>query len=365
LKRVLADKYKAYFISDVRNAVDIPPDAQFLILDEIDNRNKPTIATLKALTSGTAELGSINRKSYGASYRPRYDAQFILVSNHSIYEVYAVWDYEKKLRRCRGEHVGPLEARFHIIRLDGDDLEEKVKWYDPQHLSQVDYRTHIRNVFYGELRLSNYTGNCSTALVKKVLVQLFQIHSMRIPGTPTYLTLANDLQDALHVDDYITVLDIFERFGTVNGFPYTDSCLEYNVHFRHDPHADAYAELLANMRHEQALMPRFNRRDELTASGPIDNPGRRRALDRAAEELRTRRPLRVDPRNLHHGAMPAGTNPAHVHPPTPAPVMIQPDGGAPGELHDDGAPDPFHEAGEPDWSQDPDYDEWEVAFENE
>jgi hypothetical protein len=56
-KLALADRYKAHFISDVRNAVDIPPDAQFLILDEVDFRNKPTIATLKALTSGTANLG--------------------------------------------------------------------------------------------------------------------------------------------------------------------------------------------------------------------------------------------------------------------------------------------------------------------
>jgi hypothetical protein len=208
LKLALADRYKAHFIADVRNAVEIPPDAQFLILDEVDPRNKPSIATLKALTCGSASLGSINRKSYGASYRPREDAQFIVLSNHSPYEVYAVWDYERKLRRCRGDHLGPLEARFHIIRLDGDDLEEKVKWYDPQHLSQDDYRRHIRDFFYAELRLSNYTGSCSTSLVKKVLLKLFQIHSMRTHGTPTFTTLANNLQDALHVDDYLTVLDV-------------------------------------------------------------------------------------------------------------------------------------------------------------
>jgi hypothetical protein len=269
--------------------------------------------------------------------------------------VYAVWDKDRRLRRCRWDRVGPWELRFHIIRLDGDDLEEKIKWYDPQHLTQDDYRRHIKDVFYGELRLSNYTGNCSTALVKKVILHIFQIHSMRTPGTPTFITLANDLQDALPVDDYLTVLHIFERFGTVNGFPQVESCLEYNVHFRHDPHADAYAELLAHMRHNAVLAPRFERRNELTASGPMDNPARRRAMDRAAEELRARRPqeqeqqpqveeeepqqqveeqepqpqveeqepqpqpqpqqsvrqspaARVDPANHHHLAMPHGSN---------------------------------------------------------
>ena len=352
-KLALADRYKAHFISDVRNAVEIPPDAHFLILDEVDPRNKPTIATLKALTSGTASLGSINRKSYGASYRPRDDAQFIVLSNHSPYEVYAVWDKEKRLRRCRGDHMGPLELRFHIIRLDGDDLEEKVKWYDPQHLSQEDYRRHIRDVFYSELRLSNYTGNCSTALVKKVLVQLFQIHSMRTPGTPTYLTLANDLQDALPMDDYLTVLDIFERFGTVNGFPQAESCLEYNVHFRHDPHADAYAEMLAHMRHDPVLAPRFDRRAELTASGPVGNPGRRRAMDRAAEVLKNQPRPRVDPRNQHHLAMPHGGNPNRDRVPTPPPPTMM-------------EPEPHYceeEACYDEWE--PSEDQWEVAWKHE
>jgi hypothetical protein len=103
-----------------------------------------------------------------------------------------------------------------------------------------------------------------------------------------------------------------------------ESCLEYNVHFLHDPHADAYAEMLANMRHHQALVPRYNRRNELTATGPVETQGRRRALDRAAEDMRTRRPAqRVDPRNMHHLAMPHGDNTSRDRAPTPPPEMIE------------------------------------------
>jgi hypothetical protein len=369
--RLALEPFKAHFVPDSRNAVDVPPDVQLIVLDEVSPTNRPNIATLKALTSGSANIGSLNRKSYGHSYVPREDAQIVIISNHSPWEVYATWDANKKVKRAKSDTVGPFELWFTIYRLDGENLDEKVQWFDPEHLTPDEYRQHLRDSFYNHVRAANSTGNCSTALVKKVLVILFQIHSARTQWSSTYVNLANDLQDAIHVDDYLILLDIFDRFGTPMGFPYCAAHLEYNVHFRHDPRPDLYAELLANMRHHPALTPRWNRGDELSPAGPVVlHPGRERATRAAATAMRNRGrpqeaaapvpvfieqpqedepdpaaanpegeqqqqqqqrlrpakpPQRTDPSNDHHRALPHGTNASYVAPPTPPQPMVDAD----------------------------------------
>jgi hypothetical protein len=362
--RLALEPYKAHFVSDCRNAMDVPPDVQLIILDEVSPTNKPNIATLKALTSGSANIGSLNRKSYGHSFVPREDAQFVVLSNHSPWEVFATYDAQKKVKRAKSDTVGPLELRFNIYRLDGENLDEKVQWYDPEHLTPEEYRQHLRDSFYAQLRAANSTGNCSTALVKKVLANVFRIHNARTQGSSTYVNLANDLQDALQVDDYLIVLDIFDRFGSPMGFPYCAAHLEYNVHFRHDPRPDLYAEMLVNMRHHPSLMPRWDRADELSPAGPVVlHPGRERATRAAADVMRNRRrpqqqepplvmlvdepnierhhsppppqieeavpierhhsppPPQIDSTNNHHRATPHGSNPSFRAPPTPPQPM--------------------------------------------
>jgi hypothetical protein len=311
--------YKAIFIADIRNAMSLPTDAQFIVIDEVASSNKPSIAQLKALTSGSADIGSINRKSYGQSYIPRRDAQFIILSNQSPYDVYAVTDPRTKLRRCRDHDMGPLECRFHIIRLDGDDAEEKALWYHPKSLSFDDYMWHLRYAFYEEVRLANSSGNCSTALVKRAMTKIYKIHMMRHEGTGvTFKTMAKELQHALHPDDYRVLLDVFNRFMTEQNIPPCPESLEYVVHFAHDPQADHYGELLTAMKYHPALEPTFDCRNELTDSGPVvSNARRKRVADQAAEELKTMKRSRagtVAPGNQHHGARPLGTNAINYHP---------------------------------------------------
>jgi hypothetical protein len=386
--RLALEPYKAHFVSDCRNAMDVPPDVQLIILDEVSPSNKPNIATLKALTSGSANIGSLNRKSYGLSFVPREDAQIIILSNHSPWEVFATYDTQKKVKRARSDTVGPLELRFNIYRLDGENLDEKVQWYDPEHLTVNEYRQHLRDSFYAQLRAANSTGNCSTALVKKVLASVFRIHNARTQGSSTYVNLANDLQDALHVDDYLIVLDIFDRFGSPMGFPWCSSHLEYNVHFQHDPRPDLYAEMLANMRHHPTLTPRWNRADELTPAGPVVlHPGRERATRAAADIMRHRRrpqeeppvesqepvppqsppppqhvpqnlerhsppPQHIDNSNQHHRAAPHGNNPSYRAPPTPPQAMDQ--------------FDPYEDShGQFAWGADPEEEEAAVALWND
>ena len=313
--RMALEPYKAVFISDPSNAVDVPWDAHIIVLDEVSPQKKPCETTLKAMTSGWASSGALNRKSYGASYVPRDDAQIIILSNHSPYEVYATWDPKSKIRRAKADVIGPLELRFNITRLDGDDFEEKVKWYDPANLTQEEYNRHVRDTFYDNLRPANSTGNCSTLLVKKVLTKLFGIHTARMNGQCiTYVHVCQALFLAIPFEDYITVLNIVNEFAQPLYFPPKPATEEYNVHFRHDPRPNLYQELVDNMRFPQEVLPDFERRTERDYNGVLvrDAVYERRVRLAAetwkAQRQRQRQQPRVCHRNMHHRAQPHGTN---------------------------------------------------------
>lgn len=72
----LTEQYNFSFVTDANNWVDVPPESQFLIFDEVEHDQvaKPSFAQLKALTGGSATFGG-NRKMYGASFKPRKDVQ--------------------------------------------------------------------------------------------------------------------------------------------------------------------------------------------------------------------------------------------------------------------------------------------------
>jgi hypothetical protein len=219
----------------------------------------------------------------------------------------------------------------------------------------MEYYALLKEDFYARLRTSNAAGTCTTYEVKKVLAHLFCLHSARANGTSNYTNLAIDLQAALHADDYLTVLLIMNHFGNAMGFPYCNPALEYTVTFQHDPHHDMYAEIMANMHVNPALMPTFDMADDLTPNGPvIRHPGRMRRMEQAVAALRTKRP-RVDHRNQRERAFAPGTNPVYVPPPAPPPPVLHPDEVSDDELMAHMGANAFRE---------PDADEWQAAFED-
>jgi hypothetical protein len=93
----LVEKYSGAYVPDYKNAVNIPPNVQFLVFDEYSATKAIPLEQLKSLASSNAQSGYLNRKSHGASYKPPKDVQIIVLSNYSPYEVYASWD--KKFQR--------------------------------------------------------------------------------------------------------------------------------------------------------------------------------------------------------------------------------------------------------------------------
>ncbi|ELT92289.1 hypothetical protein CAPTEDRAFT_203953 [Capitella teleta] len=222
----LANKY---------NATNVPTNAQFIVCDDFGPTNKIPINQLKCLTGGNASVASINRKSYGQSYVPRPDAQFIILSNNSPYSTYATTDQKTKIRRIKADVLSPLEARFNIIRLDGDDREQKVLYMDLPMLSETDFHWHMRTTFYNYVRFIRAAGQLTTKYVRKALAKVYELHKIRHEGYATSLyTMAIEFHKAVCEDDWVVIRDILDRFCTCDRFNEVPNSLEYTVELTGD-----------------------------------------------------------------------------------------------------------------------------------
>jgi hypothetical protein len=202
----LEDKFNAASLQHAQNAVNIPSTAQFLILDECQDTNRIPIAQLKGLTGGKASKSYLNRKSFGQSYVPRADAQFIIMSNFSPYEVYA----NKKTGRLNATDMAALEERFNIIRLDGRNEDERSMYGDVRALSAYELREAMYAVLYDAYSFLNKHKLLKKTHVRDALVKCYTMyknsreHSKRVVSTDTFLMY---LQSLLHDDD----VAVYER----------------------------------------------------------------------------------------------------------------------------------------------------------
>lgn len=114
----IVEHCNATVVGDVNNWTNVREDAQLIILDEYGATSRIPMLTLRGLTSGRASGTEGNRKSYGGSYRPRPDAQFIIMSNYHLFESMGTWDAKKCRRVVSAGDAKILLDRFHIIKLD-------------------------------------------------------------------------------------------------------------------------------------------------------------------------------------------------------------------------------------------------------
>lgn len=144
LKRELVDRYSSVFVSDIKNAVNLPAGVQWLVVDEYDRGSKRLdLCQLKALTSGLADCGSINKKTYGASYTPERYMQMVILANHSPYRVYADWSNEGQRLLIDGATARTIEDRFQIYCLDGDNNRHRATFLRTDKMTLAELETSV------------------------------------------------------------------------------------------------------------------------------------------------------------------------------------------------------------------------------
>lgn len=140
----MVEKYNAFRITDIKNVMDVPKNAQFLLLDETGAL--PSIDTLKNLTGGNASAAAFNRKTHGRSFKTRPDAQVIVCANQSHFEFYGRFDAKLQRRFITDNHANQLQDRFTYIKLDGDEKEELDKFRHPSSFTYDEILTKIEGV---------------------------------------------------------------------------------------------------------------------------------------------------------------------------------------------------------------------------
>jgi hypothetical protein len=112
-------------IADFNNLAGVRENSQFLTVDEFDHSSKLTLAQLKAFTSGDPDSFAGNKKSFGASFKPRNDAQLIIAGNHHLFAcVGSSYDSVTKGRCMDHLTAKQLFDRFHIIKFDDETVGE-------------------------------------------------------------------------------------------------------------------------------------------------------------------------------------------------------------------------------------------------
>ena len=140
IRKKLLNDYRCVYITDIKNATDIPDHIQFLVIDEYGGEKKSFISkgpntavldidVLKGITSGNASSKGINRKSHGASFVPCEDAQLIILSNVSIYEAHSKYSNEEKRRVIDSVLLKAIDQRFfvHCVDEGGEEMNRKNK----------------------------------------------------------------------------------------------------------------------------------------------------------------------------------------------------------------------------------------------
>jgi hypothetical protein len=146
VRRDLVKKYSAHIVNDINNAVGVPKTLQWLVFDEYSRTKKLDLEMLKTLANGDASGAYLNRKSHGGSYIPPPDVQVIILSNYSPYEIYGQWDRKTQRHVITEDVLSTIVDRFFIVRLDGDDTEERRKFMEPVTWTDEEFREELKTL---------------------------------------------------------------------------------------------------------------------------------------------------------------------------------------------------------------------------
>jgi hypothetical protein len=114
------------------------------VFDEYSRTKRLDLEMLKTLANGDASGAYLNRKSHGGSYIPPADVQVIILSNYSPYEIYAQWDKKTQRHIISEDILSTIVDRFVIVRLDGDDAEERRKFMEPSTWTEEEFQMELQ-----------------------------------------------------------------------------------------------------------------------------------------------------------------------------------------------------------------------------
>ena len=218
----IVNVYKGAFVQHPRNATNIPRNAQILVVDEVGHERKIGMEELKALTSGDASVAFLNRKFFGQSFVPLPHTQFIFLSNHSLYSIYA------KHVKGRGMVISStdlqaLDERFHMIRLDGSDLEERLEYAHPKDLTRHQFQEKLYTILYYRNRTINAANQLCKKAVRDDLQKCYHLwldrnaHKKQNLTTGLWLIF---LQSLVHPADYPIFEEVHRDYSYYAGYQY-------------------------------------------------------------------------------------------------------------------------------------------------
>lgn len=219
LKKELVDNYKAIVVPHVTNAMNIPPNAQFIIFDEYSPAKPLHIEDLQRLTGGDASSGCLNRKSYGISYTPRSDCQFIILSNYSPYEVYSQYNTTTHSKFMSVENYTTINARFNVFRLDGPDLAKKKQFASPTLLTRNEYLDVIKSLMYDSNVALNESDTLTAYAIKSSLTNAYSVYKGRHAGENFCVEhFEIDLKEAVPAVDLAMITNVCNIFKTYDSY---------------------------------------------------------------------------------------------------------------------------------------------------
>jgi hypothetical protein len=282
-RQELVEKYKAALVPHPKNAVNIPDNAQLLVFDEIGPNRKVPIEQLKGLCGGDSSSSYLNRKSYGQSYVPRKDAQLVILSNHSPYDVYAKYRTGRD-RRIDTVDMQALEERFHVIRLDGDNLDEKRNYVNMGALSEYEYTETLYERMYDNLETLSTDGILKKVHIRDALKDCYQLyldrhaHRKQILSTDTFIRFVRSF---VHEDDWPVFEEVHRQYAQTNFYGYNTVAVD-----------DTIVKLPARRRPDAHVPPTPFQptKEEVGISVPANIP---RGIDGATKTTTTRRPPSV------------------------------------------------------------------------
>lgn len=216
----MRDNYNASTVGDKNNLMGVSEASQFLMFDE--TAALPELQTLKSLTSGNTTL-AMNKKTYGRSFAPRQDVQVIIMCNVSPYESYGTY-CPKMQRRYIDMHTREqLEARFFVIKLDGDVAEDRLKYSDPVSWTKEEAGAAAADAFYDACSELNELGELNVRSVKRALYTGMKINERR---AGTRLTTVRSFMRFLIT--YIRPCDVALVKYAIDGIHESDDMTRFN-----------------------------------------------------------------------------------------------------------------------------------------